>query len=215
MNRFGIFAGSAVVLALAVAGCAQTPPYATATPSALATSASPVVSVTPSASPTSATPSASPTATGLVLAGTGVAGLPFGTAQAVVAKKLTAAVGKADSSTQGQTCTLNSSSPWGETVVYGNLWVQFTAKNTKKASPRTLTGWGYQLGNTLPKPWAVADNVPLNLTFNQLKAKYPAAKYLNLGLPDKTKALQLPNKMIFVGIGKPEAVRAGELSVCE
>lgn len=215
MNRFGIFAGSALVLALALAGCGKTAPYATGVPSAPATSASPAVSVTPSAPQTSATPSTSASATGLVLAGTGIAGLPFGTAQAQVAKMLTAQVGKASSSTQGQTCELNSSSPWGETVVYGNLWVQFTAKNTKKASPRTLSGWGYQLGKTLPKPWVVADNVPLNLTFNQLKAKYPAAKYINLGLPDGTKALQLPNKLMFVGIGKPEVARAGELTVCE
>ncbi|MBA3022236.1 hypothetical protein [Propionicimonas sp.] len=212
MNRLGTLAGSAMVLALALAGCGKTPPFPTpTTPTAPASSAS----VSPSAPPTSAKPSPTPSASALTLAGDGIADLPFGTAQAEVVKVITARVGKPTTSMQGQSCELDASSPWAETVVYDDLWVQFSAKTTKKSSPRTLTAWGFQLNKALPKPWAMADGVPLNLTFNQLKAKYPAAKYIKLGLPDGTKALELPNKLMFLGVGKPEVVRAGELTLCE
>lgn len=212
MNRLGTLAGSAVVLALALAGCGKTPPFPTQTaPTAPASSAS----VSPSAPPTSAKPSPTPTASPLTLAGDGIAGLPFGTAQAEVVKVITARVGKPTTSMQGQSCELDTGSPWAETVVYDDLWVQFSAKNTKKSSPRTLTAWGFQLNKALPKPWAMADGVPLNLTFKQLKAKYPAAKYIDLGLGDGTKALELPNKLLFMGVAKPEVVRGGELTLCE
>jgi hypothetical protein len=213
MNRLGTLAGSAVVLALALAGCGKTPPFETPTTTPSATVSTP--SVSPSASATSASPSPTPSSSAVVLAGTGIAALPFGTAQAQVVKAITARVGKPTTSSQGKSCELDASSPWAETLVYGDAWVQFTAKNSKKTSPRTLTAWGFQLNNDLPKAWAMVDAVPLNLSFKQLKAKYPAAKYLNLGLPEGTKVLELPNKLTFLGLAKPEVVRAGEIALCE
>ena len=49
----------------------------------------------------------------------------------------------------------------------------------------------------------------------QLKAKYPGTKTLDLGLEDGTVAVQLPNKLIFYGIKVPEVVRGGKVGVCE
>jgi hypothetical protein len=212
MNRLGTFAGSAVALALAVSGCAKTPPYPTILPTS--TTPSPVISVTPSVSPTSASPSPSPSATQLVLSGTGLGELAFGSAEADVLAVLTENLGDPESTTQGETCK-DASGLWGKTVVHNGIVVGFAAKNLKKTSPRTLVYWRFATDTKLPKTVAVADTVPLNLTFNQLKAKYPAAKYIDLGMPDGTKALQLPNKITFTGIGTPDMVWGGEIVGCE
>lgn len=212
MKPLGALFGSALVLALALTGCAKTPPYPTATAPAPA----PSVSATPSPKPSaSSTPTQSQQATAVMLAGTGLANLPFGTGESQVLTTLKDQLGVPDQKIQGQSCELVSDSPWAMTVMYGDVWIQFTAKDVKKTSPRTLSAWGYQLGKPLPKEFAIADNVPLNLTFNQLKAKFPAAKYVDTGLPDGTKTLQLPNKLVFMGVGQPEVVRAGELQLCE
>jgi hypothetical protein len=214
MNRLGILAGSAVALTLVVAGCAKTPPYATGPATAPAASPSPVVSVTPSAAPSSQSPSPTPSATQLVLAGTGIAGIPFGSAQSQVAKAVTGQLGEPDTTFQGETCE-GLSGQWGETDTYGNLVVQYAAKTIKKTAPRTLVTWRIDLTKKLAKTVVVADSVPLNLSFTQLKAKYPAAKYVDLGMPDGTKALQLPNKLIFTGISKPDMLWGGEITSCE
>lgn len=132
-----------------------------------------------------------------------------------MATALTGRLGKPSSSSAGLYCELDSSSPWTETVMYSNLWVQYEAKDSKKASPRTLQGWGYQIKGPLPSRLALVDDVPINLSFKQLKAKYPGTKTLDLGLEDGTVAVQLPNKLIFYGIKVPEVVRGGKIGVCE
>ncbi|MCE1173619.1 MAG: hypothetical protein LWW77_03310 [Propionibacteriales bacterium] len=211
MKPLGALFGSALILALALTGCAKTPPYPP-----VVSSPSPAVSATPTPKPTpSQTPSQTPTAAAVLLSGTGVANLPFGSAEAQVLTVLKDQLGVPDQKIQGASCELVPDSTWAQTVLYGDVWIQFNAKDAKKTSPRTLTAWGYQLGKPLPSEFSLADNVPLNLSFNQLKAKYPAAKYLDLGLPDGTKTLQLPNKLVFMGIGQPEVVRAGEIQLCE
>jgi hypothetical protein len=213
MKALGVLLGSATVLALAVTGCAKTPPSPTASASTPAASVSTPAAPTPT-STSSATPSATTQAV-VILSGTGVANLPFGAAESQVVAALNSQLGAPDQKIQGASCELVPDSAWGQTVLYGDVWIQFTAKNAKKTSPRTLTAWGYQLGKALPKEFSIVDNVPLDLSFTQLKAKYPTAKYLNLGLPDGTKTLQLPNKVVFMGIGQPEVVRAGEIQLCE
>lgn len=212
MKPLGALFGSALVLALALTGCAKTPPY----PSAATPAPAPSVSATPSPKPTpTSTPSQSQQAAAVMLSGTGLANLPFGTAESQVLAALKDQLGVPDQKIQGQSCELVSDSPWAMTAIYGDVWIQFDAKDAKKTSPRTLSAWGYQLGKPLPTEFAIADNVPLNLTFTQLKAKFPAAKYLDIGLPDGTKTLQLPNKLVFMGVGQPEVVRAGEIQLCE
>jgi hypothetical protein len=211
MKRLGTNAVATLAAALTLTGCGITAPTPTAPPSSSATSAS----ASASAPVTSSGPTPTPSATSLVLSGAGIGDDPFGTAQAKVVKVLTATLGKPSDSSQGITCELDSSTPWGETLIYDDLWVQFTAKNSQKSSPRTLTAWGFQLNKALPTALAIGDDVPLNLSFKQLKASYPGAKYLDVGLEDGTKALRLPNKLLFVGVDKPEVVRAGELQLCE
>jgi hypothetical protein len=212
MKPVGALFGSALVLALALTGCAKTPPYPTEATSAPAPSVS--ATPTPKSTPTS-TPSQSEQAAAVMLSGTGVADLPFGSGESQVLTTLKDQLGVPDQKIQGASCELVPDSTWAQTVLYGDVWIQFNAKDAKKTSPRTLTAWGYQLGQPLPKEFTIADHVPLNLSFNQLKAKYPAAKYLDVGLPDGTKTLQLPNKLVFMGVGKPEVVRAGEIQLCE
>ncbi len=215
MQRIAALTAVTAALTLALSGCGVSNPSGTPTPLAPPTSAaaSPTPSASPSASP-SPTPSSSPSAAAVVLAGTGIAGQKFGAPQAGAEAILTARLGKPNSKTAGQGCELDPSSTWVNTLVYGDLWVQFEAKDSKKTSPRTLSAWGYRLGKPLPSTMTMADNVPLNLTFTELKAKYAGTKDLKLGVPGVT-AVQLPNKVIFTGGKKPEVVQAGSISVCE
>ncbi|PKQ30529.1 MAG: hypothetical protein CVT62_13500 [Actinobacteria bacterium HGW-Actinobacteria-2] len=212
MKPLGALFGSALVLALALTGCAKTPPYpsaATPAPVPSASSATPTPQQTPSS-----TPSQSQQAAAIILDGTGLAGVRFGSAEAQVLSTLKSQLGTPDEAIQGQSCDKIPDSPWAQTVLYGDVWVRFDAKDTKKTSPRMLAAWGYQLGKPLPSEFTIVDDVPLDLTFNQLKAKYPAARYLDFGLPEDTKVLQLPNKLMFMGQRQPEVVWAGEFQNC-
>jgi hypothetical protein len=167
----------------------------------------------------SATPTPTPTVdTSLELRGDGVGTLKFGAKQVDVTDLLTDRLGDPDESAQGILCELDDSSPWAQTVIYGGLWVQYTAKDQKKKSPRTLSAWGFSLKEKFAAPLKMQDGVPLNLSFVQLKAKYPKGKLenLNLGEGDGGKMFTVPNKLRFIGgSSKPDNVSAGELSICE
>lgn len=198
--------GIAFATVLVVAGCAKTPPgelsisAPASTPSATA--------VSPAASP-------SPSALSkLTLSGEGIGKYDFGAAQSKVVAAVTKRLGEPDSVTKAETCE-GISGQWGETYVYGGLTVRFAAKDLKKDSPRTLTSWEFMVDKKLPKTLQLDDKVPLNLSFDELKAKYSKAKSVDLGFGDGTKAMTLPNGLIFVGADAPELVMGGELSPCE
>lgn len=177
-------------------------------------SVSPTVTVSPTASPTP-TPSPTPTkAKGLVLAGNGVGGHKFGTAEAKVEKTLASALGEPDESVQGILCELNSGSPWHRSIIYDGLAVVFTAESAKKSAPRTLNSWSLSLDGKRPKV-QLEDDIPLNLSFKQLKAKYPKGKLTDTGLGDGSEIFTLPNGIRFVGVEVPDMVMAGELHYCE
>ena len=217
MSRHRLLAVLAPVVGLALAGCGVTPPVATSTTAAPTPTVS---SATPTPTPTmsSATPTPTPTVdTSVELRGDGVGTLTFGSKQVDVTDLLVDRLGEPDESSQGILCELNDASPWAQTVIYGGLWVQYTAKDQKKKSPRALSAWGFSLKEKFAAPLKMQDSVPLNLTFTQLKAKYPAGKLenLNLGEGDGSKMFTLPNKIRFIGAGKPDMVSAGELGVCE
>lgn len=217
MSRHRLLAVLAPVVGLALAGCGVTPPVA---PSTSAAPSPTVSSVTPSPTPSmsSATPTPTPTAdTSVELRGDGVGTLKFGAKQVDVTDLLTDRLGDPDESSQGILCELNDSSPWAQTVIYGGLWVQYTAKDQSRKSPRSLSAWGFTLKDTFAAPLKMQDAVPLNLTFTQLKAKYPKGKLenLNLGEGDGGRMFTLPSKIRFIGASKPDMVSAGELGVCE
>lgn len=234
-NGSMLVAGTAAALLLA--GCGQTAPTVAVpnppsvsesapapTASSLTPTSSPTPSVsaspTPSPSPTTTatatpTPSPSPTkAKGLVLAGTGVAGHKFGTAEAKVEKTLASALGEPDESVQGILCELDSGSPWHRSIIYDGLAVVFTAKSAKKSAPRTLDSWSLSLEGKLPEV-RIEDDIPLDLSFKQLKAKYPKGKLVDSGLGDGSEIFTLPNGIRFVGMDVPDMVMAGELHYCE
>ena len=206
---------------LLLAACATVNPSAPATtpstsPSSTAPSAT--VSATPTASATSASPSVSPSqepAASLLLRGDGLATFNFGAKQAPVAELLSDQLGAPDETSQGILCELNDASPWAETRTYGGLWVQFVAADKRKSSPRTLSAWGFQLSEGFAPPLQMADDVPLTLSFKELKAKYPKGKLEDVGFGDGTKMFTLPSQLRFIGAGKPDMVQAGELSFCE
>lgn len=207
-----------------------TPTTTTPTPSATMPTLSPTVSPTPPApeSPTPApsvtvtsTPSATPTpspsptkAKGLLLAGNGVGGHKFGTAEAKVEKTLNSTLGEPEDSVQGILCELDSSSPWHRAILYDGLAVVFTAKSAKKSAPRTLNRWSLSLDGKRPDV-RLEDDIPLNLSFKQLKAKYPKGKLSDTGLGDDSEIFTLPNGIRFVGVDVPDMVMAGELHYCE
>lgn len=210
---------------LLLAGCATTPPagpMGSPSPDAYSSPALPP-SVTPTPTPTatatesSATPSATPTDAGanLILRGDGLGAFDFGAKQALVVELLSDQLGAPDESSQGILCELNDASPWAETQSYGGLWVQFVAKDKKKASPRTLAAWGFSLAEEFGEPLQMADDVPLTLGFKALKAKYPDGKLEDTGFGDGSKIFTLPDGIRFIGAGKPDTVQAGELSFCE
>lgn len=219
MSRRPLLVLLAPALGLVLSACGTTQPGAPVTsPTPVPTPS--VSSVTPSATP--ATPSATPSSTpsddegaNLVLRGDGLAEFKFGAKQLAVMELLEDQLGEPDESAQGILCQLDDSSPWAQTITYGGLWVQFEAKDQKKSSPRTLGAWGFQLSETFAEPLELADGVPLNLDFKQLKAKYPKGKLEDLGLGDGSRMFTLPNKLRFVGAGKPDMVSAGSFSVCE
>ena len=72
-----------------------------------------------------------------------------------------------------------------QVVNYGGLRVVYTAKDQSRKSPRYLTFWLFPVDKQLPAPLAMQDDVPLNLTYNQLKAKYPAGKLYTRGIVDE------------------------------
>lgn len=198
-----------------LSGCGVTRPTPTAAlPSATApsVSATATVSATPTQpSPSAATPSAAP----VVLAGTGIAGHAFGDAEGTVLTTLNGSLGSADDSHQGVLCELDSGSPWSQTVNYGGLSVLFVATSKSKTAPRSLKAWSLRLDEPANPNLVIADNVPLDLSFKQLKAKYPAAKLEDTGLGDDSQILTLPNKLRFLGVGTPDLVQAGALLFCE
>ena len=221
MSRHSLLIFLAPALGLALAACAVTPPVAPATSAASsaspgASSVTPTPSTTPSATSASPTPTPTKAAT-LVLRGNGLGGFAFGTKQVDVTDALTEVLGEPDESSQGILCELDDTSPWAQTVNYGGLWVLYTAKDQKKKSARNLAAWGFSLSDKFAAPLEMQDTVPLNLTFAQLKAKYPTGKLenLNLGEGDGSRMFTLPNKLRFIGAGKPDMVSAGRLSICE
>lgn len=205
----------AAAIGVVLTACGTTPPAPSVAP--VETPTPTVTSVTPTPSPTSA--SASPSASedpgaNLVLRGNGLGSFGFGAKQADVAELLEDQLGDPDEKSSGILCELDDSSPWAETVVYGGLWVQYEAKDQSKKSPRYLSAWGFQLEHKFGAPLEIADNVPLNLTFKQLRAKYPKGKLQEVGF-DGAQLFTLPNKIQFLGSGKPDQVRAGKFSTCE
>ncbi len=218
MSRHRLLVLLAPALGFALTACAVTPPVGpatSATPMPTVTSATP----TPTPSPTSATPTPTPTDEGanLTLRGDGLADYKFGAKQVDVAELLGDQLGDPDESSQGILCEFDEGSPWAQTVVYGGLWVQYNAKDQSKKSSRFLSAWGFSLAEKFAEPLEMADGVPLNLDFSQLKAKYPGGKLenLNLGEGDGSRMFTLPNKIRFIGVSRPEMVSAGKLGICE
>ncbi len=212
------------LLGLGLAACATTPPEPLTSPSP---SDSPAVSASPSPTPTPTTvapsPSATPTqtasgdaASGLVLRGDGLGTYSFGARQLDVTALLEQQLGEPDESSQGVKCQLDDASPWSQTVSWGAFWVEYDAKDASKKSPRTLAAWGFNVKAELGDGMSVQNDVPLNLTFAQLKAKYPTGKTQDLGLGDGSKRFILPNKLFFVGSGsRPTMIQAGVFSTCD
>jgi hypothetical protein len=208
------------MLALGLAGCAITRPGAPLTTPASASATPSMTSPSPTASGT-ITPTPSPTLSDdpgadLVLRGDGLGTYSFGAKQADVTQLLEDQLGEPDESSQGVQCELNDASPWAQTVTWGGFWVEYDAKDSSKKSPRTLAAWGFNVKEELQAPLTIQDDVPLDLTFSQLKAKYPKGKTEDLGLGDGSKRFILPNKIFFLGSGnKPMRVQAGSFTLCE
>lgn len=206
MKRATRLWGIAALTLFVVAGCAKTPPggLPTAPPSS-----------TPSTSKAAHTPAASPSALSkLTLSGKGVGKYDFGAAEDKVVAAVTKRLGEPDSVSAAETCE-GVSGQWGENYFYGGLTVRFAAKDLKKDSPRTLTSWEFATDKKLPKSLELADGVPLDLSFDKLKAKYPGAKSEDLGFGDGTITMTLPNGLVFVGAKSPTMVMGGELAACE
>ncbi|MGB7961431.1 MAG: hypothetical protein WCF12_00530 [Propionicimonas sp.] len=163
----------------------------------------------------------------LTLRGDGIGPFTFGANQVDVAAVLNDRLGDPDTTEQGILCPLGrTGDPWAEYVTYGAqvstsagagpFSVYYTAKDQSEKSPRYLTAWGFNLEEKLPAALAMQDDVPLNLSFDQLKAKYPAGKPSLPG--DDFYEFILPNKLRFInnaGVSRPGLVVAGQKVPCE
>jgi len=217
-------AAAVAAAALVLGSCATQPPAPTASESAPTPSPTPTPSLSATPTPTpsetatpsvSATPTPSPTKAGAVLlAGNGIAGQEFGTAEATVEKRLAATLGKPDESIEGILCELNPSSPWQRTVIYDGLSVLFVANSSAESAPRTLNGWALGLEGSRPAV-QMEDDVPLNLSFAQLVKKYPKGTLEETGLGDGSQIFTLPNGIRFLGVDVPDLVMGGEVHYCE
>lgn len=209
------------VVAFLVAGCATVQPTPAVTPTAAVTTPTVTPTATMSTSaPSTATPSPTPSAdTSVVLAGNGLAGYRFGAPEETVEAVVRERLGDPVEVSEGVACELNTSSPWSRTLSYGGLWVQFLAKSPSKSAPRTLQAWGFMLAQKkkFAPPLKMADDVPLNLTFAQLKAKYPKGKLTSEPLGEEpVKIFTLPSKVRFIGYERhPDMVSAGVITFCE
>lgn len=204
-------------LLLALTGCAVTPPVTSVTPVATPSVVSPVATPTVSTPPATASPSPteSAPATTVQLAGNGLGGLKFGTAEKSVTKLLSDRLGTPDERMEGVLCELNDAAPWAVTITYGGLWVQFQAKTASKKAPRTLTAWGFQLVEPFQAPLVMADDVPLDLDFDELVAQFPDGKLSPSELGDGGQIFTLADGITFIGTGQPDTVMAGQLSYCD
>ena len=202
---------ASMVALTAVTGCGtvQPSPSAAVTSSATGTPVEPTSTIAPSVTPTADA--------SIVLAGSGVAGKRFGTAEEEVVTVLHDRLGEPGETFEGVLCELNPDSPWARTLSYGGLWVQFTAKDQSKSSPRSLDAWGFILEQPFESPLEMADGVPLTLSFAELKAKYPAGKLETLPLgEDETRIFTLPSGIRFLGTeSKPDMVSAGTMALCD
>lgn len=191
-----------LLLGALLGGCAITQP-GSATPTVLA-------SMTPS-------PTASQADTvALELRGDGLGAYSFGAAEDDVLAILEAELGQPDDSFQGVGCELNSESPWGETLQWGDLRVNFSAKTASRTAPRTLSAWSMPLPAEPPSPVTVQDGLPLDLSFAELQAQYPDGE-LETVMPgsEKVHVFTLASGITFTGVDAPESVRAGVFEFCE
>ena len=204
-----------IALAVGFTGCATQPPAPTLLRPGVTASgpATPTPVAAPGSDPGPA--SITPTAASVVLAGTGVAGEQFGAAEAAVLTALTASLGAPGDTHEGVLCELDAASPWSRSASFGGLSVVFVALDQAPTSPRTLTAWTLRLDEPAPAGVTLADGVPLNLTFKQLKAEYPAATLEDTGLGDDSQILTLPDSLRFLGVHQPDLVQAGATLFCE
>ena len=147
--------------------------------------------------------------------GDGIGTFTFGAKQVDVAAVLNDRLGYPDKhkQRQGILCPRDGNH-WGQTEHYPGLVVYYTAKDQSRWSPRYLVAWVLYL-DQVPAALTLQDDVPLHLTFNQLKAKYPAGKLVNPS--DGGREFTLPNKLKFVtnpAGSKPGVVIAGQEAPC-
>lgn len=200
-----------MVLALSLSACAITAPTTSESPTAVASESS------AAPSPTESAPSPTPTeSTELELRGDGIGAYSFGAAEADVVTVLEAELGQPDDTFEGVACELDSSSPWMESLRWGDLWVRFSAKGRSKTAPRTLSSWGIPLPGELPGDLTMQEGVPLDLSFAELKKQFPGGKSETVtpGTQDVL-VYTLPNGIEFSGVKRPQSVMAGELGMCE
>lgn len=150
-----------------------------------------------------------------MLRGDGIGSQKFGAKEATVEKALNAQLGEPDESVQGILCELNASSPWQRTLIYDGLSVLFVADSASRKAPRTLNGWALGLEGSRPAVLQIQDDIPLNLSFAELKKRYPKGTLEDTGLGDDSQIFTLPNGIRFLGVEFPDLVMAGEVHYCE
>lgn len=208
MNRHPFTLALLIPILGVIVGCGTTAPSPAGTAAVPSAPATPMVT-TPAGPATSEAADVE-----LELRGDGLGDFAFGALQVDVSELLNEQLGDPDETTSGVLCELDDSSPWAETVLYGGLWVQYEAKDRSKKSVRYLSAWGFTLDKEFGPPLTMVDDVPLTLTFAELKTTYPAGKMVAVGIGDAM-LFTLPNQIQFLGSGKPDQVRAGAFNTCE
>jgi len=82
---------------------------------------------------------------------------------------------------------------WTSTELYGDLSVRYVAADASPTSPQTLASWTLHGATAPQRPLALADDIPVGLTMEQLQARYPGGDhYKNVGAWDTGSVLIIP-----------------------
>jgi len=183
-----------VLLPLLLAACGPTPAPSTTSPDTAATSAF-----------TRNTAAGTDT---VALTPDGLAGFPFGANKTDVSAFLQQVLGAPDApidpGSVGQ-CE-GGAGLWGTHDTYGPLTVAYYATDASPKSPQLLASWSLSPYAAPKPPLVLSPDIPLGLTLDQLKAKYPNGGGLeNVGAWFTGTAIIVPEQTdgtsgIFVGL---------------
>jgi hypothetical protein len=203
-------------LAAALTGCVgssmttPTVPPSVTPATVAASSVTPQSSTSPaSATTTMPTPTVTKAST-IVLSGTGIGPLLFGSPEKDVLTFLKPTLGTPKVQGQVGGCE-GAGSGYQSYATFGQLRIRFAAADDSSTSPRTLQSWDITFTGAPKAPLALAKGIPVGKSLAQLKALYPTGSGLeHMGAWAAEGVILVPPTKV----GGETLVHAGDLDWC-